>query len=121
MSDRDCGGEFREHPPSKEGVGKRENDLNVRKRVRTDREQVRVPTRHEEANVERAPVNEERTGAEISEDVVPVPVIEEEVRIRKDVVQDEEVVEEDVRKEEVDVVDATTTTRGRGRDKGLDD
>jgi uncharacterized protein (TIGR02271 family) len=35
------------------------------------------------------------------------PVVKEELRIRKDAVQDEEVVEEDVRKEEVDVDDET--------------
>jgi stress response protein YsnF len=34
-------------------------------------------------------------------------VVKEEIRLRKDVVQDEEVVEEDVRKEEVDIDDAT--------------
>jgi stress response protein YsnF len=34
-------------------------------------------------------------------------VVKEELRIRKDVVDDEEVVEEDVRKEEVDVDDHT--------------
>jgi uncharacterized protein (TIGR02271 family) len=111
-------------------TGTREREaggLNVRKRVRTDREQVRVPTRREEVSVERVPVDEERTGAEIGEDEVSMPVVEEEavvgkqsvvkeeVRVRKDVVDDEEVVEEDVRKEEVDVDDATTTTRGRGR------
>jgi stress response protein YsnF len=33
------------------------------------------------------------------------PVAKEEVRIRKDVVEDTEVVEEDVRREEVDVED----------------
>jgi len=116
-------------------AGTREREagkLNVRKRVRTDREQVRVPTRHEEVSVERVPVNEEGTGAEIGDDEVSVPVTEEEVvvdkrpvvkeevRVRKDVVQDEEVVEEDVRREEVDVDDATTT-RGRGRGTDLDD
>lgn len=109
-------------------VGTREQEagrMNVRKRVRTDREQVRVPTRREEVNVERVPVNEERTGAEIGEDEVSMPVVEEEavvgkqsvvkeeVRVRKDVVQDEEVVEEDVRKEEVDVDDQTTGRGGR--------
>ena len=114
-------------------VGTREREagkLNVRKRVRTDREQVRVPTRREEVSVERVPVNEERTGAEIGDDEVSVPVVEEEavvgkqsvvkeeVRVRKDVVQDEQVVEEDVRKEEVDIDDATTT---RGRSADLDD
>jgi stress response protein YsnF len=49
------------------------------------------------------------------------PVVKEELRIRKDAVQDEEVVEEDVRKEEVDVEDATTTTRGRNRGTDPDD
>ena len=103
-------------------AGTREREagtLNVRKRVRTDREQVRVPTKHEEVSVERVPVNEEGTGTEIGEDEVSMPVVEEEVvvgkravvkeelRIRKDVVEDEEVVEEDVRKEEVEVEDRT--------------
>ena len=116
-------------------AGTREREagrMNVRKRVRTDREQVRVPTRREEVSVERVPVDEEGTGAEIGDDEVSVPVVEEEavvdkrsvvkeeVRVRKDVVDDEEVVEEDVRKEEVDV-DDYTTTRGRGRDADLDD
>jgi uncharacterized protein (TIGR02271 family) len=99
--------------------------MNVRKRVRTDREQVAVPTKHEEVNVERVPVNEERAGAEIGEDEVSVPLVEEEVvvgkqavvkeeiRVRKDVVNEEEVVEEDVRKEEVDVDDQTTGRGGR--------
>jgi len=35
------------------------------------------------------------------------PVVKEEVRVRKDVVEDTEVVEEDVRREEVDVEDQT--------------
>jgi stress response protein YsnF len=38
-------------------------------------------------------------------------VAKEEVRVRKDAVHDTEVVEEDVRREEVDVVDETTTGR----------
>jgi uncharacterized protein (TIGR02271 family) len=117
-------------------VGTREREagaLKVRKRVRTDREQISVPTRHEEVSVERVPVEgREASEAEIGEDevVMPVteeevvvekrPVVKEELRIRKDVVEDEEVVEEDVRKEEVDVEDATTT-RGRSRDAGLGD
>src|ERR671912_570695 len=76
--------------------------------------------------------DEEKTGAEIGEDEVSMPVVEEEavvgkeavvkeeVRVRKDVVQDEQVVEEDVRKEEVDI-DDQTTTRGRGRGTDVDD
>jgi uncharacterized protein (TIGR02271 family) len=110
-------------------TGTREREagrVGVRKQVRTDREQVSVPTRHEEVSVERVPVNEEGTGAEIGEDEVSVPVVEdevvvekrpvvkEEVRVRKDVVEDEEVVEEDVRKEEVEVEDRTERLGGRG-------
>src|ERR687883_1980269 len=67
-------------------AGTREREagkLNVRKRVRTDREQVRVPTKREEVNVERVPVNEERTGAEIGEDEVSMPVVEEEAVVGK--------------------------------------
>jgi uncharacterized protein (TIGR02271 family) len=41
------------------------------------------------------------------------PVVKEEVRIRKDVVEDTEVVEEDVRREEVDIDDATEQRLGR--------
>src|SRR5918998_156143 len=147
-------GEFRGHGRDQEGVnqpgddlededevrvqrveeelraGTREREagaLRVRKRVRTDREQISVPTRHEEVSVERVPVEEgrEASEAEIGEDEVTMPVTEEEVvtekrpvvkeelRIRKDAVQDEEVVEEDVRKEEVDVDDETTARRDR--------
>src|ERR687893_64302 len=112
-------------------AGTREREagaLNVRKRVRTDREQVRVPTKHEEVSVERVPVDgREASEAEIGEDEVTMPVTEdevvvekrpmvkEEIRVRKDAVQDEEVIEEDVRREEVDVEDATA--RGR-REEG---
>ncbi len=139
-------GEFREHSPAEEGVSGEGSDLDdrdelrvqrteeelaagtreveagamrVRKRVRTDREQIEVPTRHEEVSVERVPLEGEATEAHIGEDEVVVPVTEEEVvvdkravakeevRIRKDVVEDTEVVEEDVRREEIEVEDAT--------------
>src|SRR3712207_5481322 len=111
-------------------AGTREREagaLKVRKRVRTDREQIEVPTRHEEVSVERVPASGEATEAEIGEDEVVVPVTEEEVvvgkravakeevRIRKDVVHDTETVEEDVRREEIDVEDET----GRGSGTGL--
>jgi uncharacterized protein (TIGR02271 family) len=72
-----------------------------------------VPKRHEEVHVERVPVEEgrEASEAEIGEDEVVIPVVEEEVvvekrpvvkeeiRVRKDVVEDEKFVEEDVRRE----------------------
>jgi uncharacterized protein (TIGR02271 family) len=137
-------GQFREHAPEEEGVaepggdlddedelrvqrteeelaaGTREREagaLNVRKRVRTDRESIEVPTRHEEVSVERVPVEGEAADTQIGDDEVSIPVTEEEVvvekrpvakeeiRIRKDVVEDTEVVEEDVRREEIDVDD----------------
>ena len=145
-------GEFREHDRDQEGLSQPGSDLEdedelrvqrseeelkagtrerqagamkVRKRVRTDREQIEVPTKHEEVSVERVPVSGEATEAQIGEDEVSVPVTEEEVvvdkrtvakeevRIRKDVVEDTEVVEDDVRREEVDIEDATTE-RGTG-------
>ena len=104
------------------GTTEREaGSVQVRKRVRTDREQIEVPTRHEEVTVERVPVSEgTATEAQIGDDEVSIPVTEEEVvvekrpvakeeiRVRKDVVEDTEVVEEDVRREEIDVDDQTT-------------
>lgn len=108
------------------GVREREaGSVRVRKRVRTDRERISVPTRHEEVSVERVPVEGEASEAEIGDEEIRVPVIEEEVvvekrpvvkeelRIRKDVVEDEEVIEADVRKEEVEIED--DTERGGGR------
>ena len=106
-------------------AGTREREagqVSIRKRVRTDREQIEVPTRHEEVTVERVPVSEgtAATEAQIGEEEVRIPVTEEEVvvekrpvakeeiRIRKDVVEDTEVVEEDVRREEIEVDDETT-------------
>jgi uncharacterized protein (TIGR02271 family) len=98
--------------------------MRVRKRVRTDREQIEVPTRHEEVSVERVPVEGDASEAEIGEDEVVVPVTEEEVvvskravakeevRVKKDVVEDTEVVEEDVRREEIDIEDETSSRRG---------
>lgn len=150
-------GEFHEHGLGAEGVTEPEDDLRdedelrvqrteeelvagtrereagsvgVRKRVRTDREQLRVPKRREEVHVERVPVEEGRRAseAEIGDDEVVMPVTEEEVvvekrpevkeeiRIHKDVVQDEEVVEEDVRREEVDVEDQTEHGRRLGEE-----
>jgi uncharacterized protein (TIGR02271 family) len=107
------------------GTTKREaGTLRVRKRVRTDRERMEVPVRREEVRVERVPVSGEATEVEIGAEEVVVPVIEEEVvvfkrpvvkeevRIRKDVVEDTEIVEEDVRREEIDVEDDTERRRG---------
>ena len=139
-------GEFREHDRNQEGVSQPGSDLQdedelrvqrseeelvagtrereagamkVRKRVRTDREQIDVPVKHEEVSVERVPMSGEATEAQIGEDEVSVPVVEEEVvvqkkpvakeeiRIRKDVAHERQIVEEDVRREEVEIVDET--------------
>ena len=146
-------GEFREHDRNQEGLSQPGSDLEdedelrvqrseeelragtrereagamkIRKRVRTDREQIEVPTKHEEVTVERVPVEGEATEAQIGEDEVTVPVTEEEVvvdkravakeeiRLRKDVVEDTETVEEDVRREEVEVEDDTERGSGTG-------
>ncbi len=103
------------------GTREREaGELRVKKNVRTDRESVEVPTRHEEVSVERVPLSGEASEAEIGDDEVAIPVTEEEVvvskrpvvkeevRIRKDVVEDTQIVVEDVRREEIDVEDETT-------------
>jgi uncharacterized protein (TIGR02271 family) len=127
QSDPAAEGEIRVQRSEEELVaGTREREagaMRIRKRVRTDRERVEVPVRREEVRVERVPVSEETTGAEIGEEevVVPVtetevvvskrPVVKEEIRIHKDVVEGTEVVEEDVRREEIDVVDETDRRR----------
>jgi uncharacterized protein (TIGR02271 family) len=103
------------------GTREREaGEVRVRKTVRTDRERMEVPTRREEVTVDRVPVDSETSEADIGEEEIRVPVTEEEVvtekrpvakeeiRIRKDVVEDTEVVEEDVRREEIDIDDQTT-------------
>ena len=103
------------------GLRRREaGQVNVKKRVRTEREVVRVPKRREDVVIERVSVDGEASGAteaDIGEDEVVVQVFEEEVvvskkivlkeeiRIRKKVVWDEEAVEVDLRKEEVEVDD----------------
>ncbi len=110
--------------------------MRVRKRVRTDRERLEVPKKRVEVTVERVPVDGERvpvdegaTTPEIGEEeiVVPVieeeivvekrPVIKEEIRIRKQVVEDTEVVEEDVRREEVEIDDQTRHDSGSHADE----
>lgn len=106
------------------GTRKREaGSMKIRKRVRTKRERLEVPVRREEVHIERVPVSEEITEAEIGEEevVVPVteteivvskrPMVKEEIRIHKDVVEETEVVEEDLRREEIDVVDETDRRR----------
>ena len=105
-------------------AGTREREvgaMRVRKRVLTEHQRMEVPVRREEVHVDRVPVEGEVVAeAEIGEGEVVIPLTEEEVvvekrpvakeeiRIRKEVVEDTEVVEEDVRREEVDIDDQTT-------------
>jgi stress response protein YsnF len=80
-------GEFREHDRNQEGLSQPGRDLE-------DEDELRVQRSEEEV------VTEKRA------------VAKEEIRVRKDVVEDTEVVEEDVRREEIDVEDSTE--RGTG-------
>ena len=144
-------GEFREHDRNQEGLSQPGSDLEdedelrvqrseeellvgtrervagsvkVRKRVRTDRERLEVPTRREEVSVERVPASGEASEAQIGAEEVAVPVVEdevvvqkkpvakEEIRVRKDVVHERQIVEEDVRREEVEIEDDTRHRRG---------
>ena len=144
-------GEFREHDRNREGLSQPGSDLededelrvqrseeelvagtrereagsvNVRKRVRIDRERVEVPTRREEVSVERVPASGDASEAQIGAEEVSVPVVEdevvvqkkpvakEEIRLRKDVVHERQIVEEDVRREEVDIENDTRRRRG---------
>jgi uncharacterized protein (TIGR02271 family) len=112
------------------GLRRREaGQVNVKKRVRTEREVVRVPKRREDVVIQRVSVDGEASGAteaDIGEDEVVVQVFEEEVvvskkivlkeeiRIRKKVVWDEEAVEVDLRKEEVEIDDQSARSGPQG-------
>jgi uncharacterized protein (TIGR02271 family) len=112
------------------GVRKREaGSMNVRKSVRTEREQVRVPRRREEVDVERVAVGREVAEAEeigggeeefvvrvYEEEVVVTKrvVLKEEIRLRKRVVEEVEVFEVELRKEEVEIGDRTEYGGRRG-------
>jgi uncharacterized protein (TIGR02271 family) len=106
-------------------------EMRVRKRVRTESERLTVPKKRVEVTVERVPVegtgseaDDAATAPQIGEEeiVVPVveeeivvekrPVVKEEIHIRKQVVEDVEVIEEDIRREEVEIDDQM------GRDSG---
>ena len=108
------------------GVRERETgSVKVRKSVHTERGVFRVPKWREEVDIERVPVEGEAreasgaTEADIGEDEVVVQVFEEEIvitkrvvlkeeiRLRKTVVWEEETVEVDLRKEEVEIDDST--------------
>jgi uncharacterized protein (TIGR02271 family) len=110
------------------GVREREaGQVNINKSVRTEREIVRVPKRREEVEIERIPgeggageasgATEAQIGEQQEEVVVQLfeeevvvtkrVVLKEEIRLRKKVVEEEEVVEVELRKEEVEIEDQT--------------
>jgi uncharacterized protein (TIGR02271 family) len=120
----------RSEEEARAGVREREaGQVNVRKSVRTEREVVRVPKRREEVDIERVTVEGEAveaTEAEIGEDEVVVQVFEEElvvtkrvvlkeeIRLRKRVLEEEETVEVDLRKEEVEIDDQSARGGSQG-------
>ena len=99
-------------------VGKREREtgeVDVKKRVEKERVREPVETHHEEVEVERRAASGDARSSDMGDEEVRIPVREEEVvtekkpRVKEEVVvkkrdvEDTEVVEEDVRKERVDV------------------
>ena len=100
-----------EHPPAEEGGGLEDDlrvqrseeelrtgvrqreagSMNVKKSVRTEREEVRVPRRREEVEGERIPTNQEVPEAEFGDEEVVVQVFEEEVVVSKRIVLKEEI------------------------------
>src|ERR687897_307679 len=89
-------GEFREHDRNQEGLSQPGSDLQDKGELRVQRseEELLAGTREDEAVVQKK------------------PVAKEEIRIRKDVVHERQIVEEDVRREEVDIEDDTSQRRG---------
>jgi uncharacterized protein (TIGR02271 family) len=89
--------------------------VGVHKSVETENVDVAVPVRREEAHIERVPVDEPTESAALGEEVIRVPVYEEEtvvtkrpvvkeeIRVTKEAHRDVEHVAENVRKEKVDV------------------
>jgi uncharacterized protein (TIGR02271 family) len=103
----------------------------LRKYVTTEQQQVSVPVTREEVRVEREPITDANrgqamSGPDLSEEEHEVvlneerPVVAteavpvERVRLAKDQVQDEQTVNVDVRKEEIDTQTDAGTTRGEG-------
>jgi uncharacterized protein (TIGR02271 family) len=107
-------------------VGTREvaaGRVRLRKWVETEAVQADVNVRREDARIEREPINEPVSGAEIGEEEVEVrlrreePVVEkravakERVSVEKDVETETETVTEEVRKERVEIDDETEKGR----------
>lgn len=112
----------------------RTGEAYLKKTVETEHVREEVPVTHEEVVVERRPVSaDSATDVTIGEDEIRVPVMEEEVItekrvvpkeevvIRKRAVTDREVVEDDVRKERIDVDDTGVRSRKSSRSQRDDE
>jgi uncharacterized protein (TIGR02271 family) len=89
--------------------------VRVKKDVVTEEKQITVPVTKEEVHVERVPASGDATSADFKEGTVDIPVMEEEVdiqkrpvireevRIGKELRQEDETASAEVRREEVDV------------------
>ena len=98
----------------------------VGKHVETERQQVPVNLKREEIVIERRPVNREAGATDIREDQIRVPlmeeeavvdkraVVKEELVIGKRVVEDQQTVDADVRREEFDI-DENARVKDRSR------
>ena len=98
----------------------------VGKHVETERKQVPVNLKHEEIVIERRPVNRDAGASEIREDQIRVPlmeeeavvdkraVVKEELVIGKRVVEEQQTVDAEVRREEFDI-DERTGVKDRSR------
>jgi uncharacterized protein (TIGR02271 family) len=123
----------RSEEEARAGVREREaGRANVRKSVHTEREVVRVPKWREEVDIEQVTVEGEAreasgaSEADIGEDEVVLQVFEEElvvtkrvvlkeeIRLRKRVVEEEETVEVDLRKEQVEIDDQSARGGSQG-------
>jgi uncharacterized protein (TIGR02271 family) len=99
-------------------IGKRQQqtgEVDIEKRVRTEHVREEIPVRREEVTVERRPATGMGAKPRIEEDEIHIPVTEEELVVQKRAVPKEEIVvrkqervenqsvEADLRKEEVDI------------------
>lgn len=107
-------------------VGKRQvsaGEVEVRKSVETEHVREQVPVMHDEVTVERRPVNEARSGTDIGERSVRIPlsqeevvvdkrpVVKEQVIVRKQAITENRTVDADLRREHVDVTGDTNRVR----------
>jgi len=108
-------------------VARNAGDVTVTKRVIDDTKTVEVPVRREEVHVERRPVSDSSASGRVgddafTEDRITVPVMEEDVEVRKVARPVEEIeitktasedtkrVDQTVRREEFDIDDDTQKT-----------